>query len=91
MLRQLHAPYESRAVYKRSEFEIAAALRSHVAKNDWVIKNTKRDDTFDAIAKMISVIGAVVEREAASSDFRAINMDREFETTIKQTLEFLLT
>jgi len=39
---------------------------------------------------MISVFSAVIEREAASSHFRAVNTDREFETTIKQTLEFLL-
>jgi hypothetical protein len=32
----------------------------------------------------------LIEREAASSDFRAVNTDREFEATIKQTLEFLL-
>jgi 2-phosphoglycerate kinase len=78
-------------LYKRSEFEIAAGLRSHVAKNDWVIKNTEREDTFDAIAKMIGLFGVVIEREAASSDFRAVNTDREFETTIEQVLEFLLT
>lgn len=92
-LRRVIAPHtRARTVflYKRSELEIAAGLRSHVAKNDWVIKNTEKEETFDAIAKMISVFGALIEREAASSDFRAVNTDREFETTIKQTLEFLL-
>jgi 2-phosphoglycerate kinase len=94
-LRRVIAP-DTRAarivfLYKRSEFEIAAGLRSHVAKNDWVIKNTEREDTFDAIAKMIGLFGVVIEREAASSDFRAVNTDREFETTIEQALEFLLT
>ena len=78
-------------LFKRSEFEIAAGLRAHVAKNDWVIKNTERAETFDAIARMISCFGAVIEREAASSGFRAVNTDREFETTIMQTLQFLLT
>jgi hypothetical protein len=39
---------------------------------------------------MIGVFSAVIEREAASSGFRAINTDREFETTFKQSLEFLL-
>jgi 2-phosphoglycerate kinase len=86
-----HARARTVFLYKKGEFEIAASLRSHVAKNDWVIKNTEKEETFDAIAKMISVFGAVIEREAASSGFRAINTDREFETTIKQTLEFLLT
>ena len=30
---------------------------------------------------MISVFSAVIEREAASSHFRAVNRDRDFETT----------
>ena len=82
----------ARAVFlvKKSELEIAAGLRSHVAKNDWVIKHTVEEATFAAIAKMISVFGAVIEREAASSDFRAVNTDRDFDTTINQTLESLL-
>jgi 2-phosphoglycerate kinase len=93
-LRRVIAPHARARIvflYKRSEFEIAAGLRSHVAKNDWVIKNTEREGTFDAIARMISCFSAVIEREAASSDFRAVNTDREFEITIMRTLEFLLT
>jgi 2-phosphoglycerate kinase len=92
-LRRVIGPHaQARAVflYKKSEPEIAAGLRSHVAKNDWVIKNTENEETFEAIAKMIGVFGAIIEREAASSDFRAINMDRDFETRINQALEFLL-
>jgi 2-phosphoglycerate kinase len=85
-----HARVRAVFLYKKSELEIAAGLRSHVAKNDWVIKNTRKEETFEAIAKMISVFSAAIEREATSSHFRAVNTDRDFETTIKQTLEFLL-
>jgi 2-phosphoglycerate kinase len=85
------APARVVFLYKRSEYEISAGLRSHVAKDNWVIKNTERDETFDAIARMISCFSAIIEREAASSDFRAVNTDREFETTIEKTLEFMLT
>ena len=85
-----HARVRAVFLHKKSELEIAAGLRSHVAKNDWVIKNTRKEETFEAIAKMISVFSAVIEREATSSHFRAVNTDRDFETTIKQTLEFLL-
>jgi 2-phosphoglycerate kinase len=85
-----HAQVRAVFLYRKSELEIAAGLRSRVAKDDWVIKNTRKEETFEAIAKMISVFSAVIEREAASSHFRAVNTDRNFETTIEQTLELLL-
>ena len=78
-------------LYKLRELDIVSGLKSHTAKNDWVITNTQREDTFNAIGKMISCFGAVIEREAASNDFRAVNTDLDFHATIMQTVEFLLT
>ena len=66
-------------LFKKSELDIAAGLRSNVAKNDWVIKHTVKEETFGAIARMVSVFGAVIEREAAASGFQAVNTDRDFE------------
>lgn len=85
-------PDRMRAVflYKRSVADIAAALRSHVAENDWVRKNTKKQDTFDAIAKMISCFGATIERDAAVSGFPAVNTDQDFASTIDRTLASML-
>jgi 2-phosphoglycerate kinase len=77
-------------LYKLRELDIVSGLKSHTAKNDWVITNTEREDTFHAIAKMISCFGTVIEREAASNDFRAVNTDCDFHATIMQTVEFLL-
>jgi 2-phosphoglycerate kinase len=78
-------------LYKLRELDIVSGLKSHTAKNDWVIKNTEREETFSAIGKMISCFGAVIAREATLNDFRAVNTDVDFEATIMQTLEFLLT
>ena len=78
-------------LYKLRALDIVSGLKSHTAKNDWVITNTEREDTFNAIGKMISCFGAVIEREAASNDFRAVNTDLDFHATIMQTVEFLLT
>jgi 2-phosphoglycerate kinase len=78
-------------LYKLRELDIVAGLKSHTAKNDWVIKNTQRDGTFNAIGRMISGFGAVIEREATANGFRAVNTDADFDATIMQTLEFLLT
>ena len=78
-------------LYKLRALDIVSGLKSHTAKSDWVITNTEREDTFNAIGKMISCFGAVIEREAASNDFRAVNTDLDFHATIMQTVEFLLT
>lgn len=78
-------------LYKRHEAHIVSGLKSHTAKNDWVVQNTRQEETFNAIGKMISCFGAVIAREAASNDFRAVNTDVDFEATIIRTLESLLT
>jgi len=77
-------------LYKLRELDIVSGLKSHTAKNDWVITNTQKEDTFHAIGKMIGCFGAVIEREAATNDFRAVNTDVDFHGTILQMVEFLL-
>jgi len=77
-------------LYKLREADIVSGLKSHRAKNDWVVANTQRQETFIAIGKMISCFGAVTEHEAAANDFRAVNTDSDFQATIMQTVEFLL-
>ena len=68
-----------------------SGLKSHSAKNDWVVTNTHSEETFNAIGKMISCFGAVIEREATANGFRVVNTDADFDATIMQTLKFLLT
>ena len=77
-------------LYKLRELDIVSGLKSHTGKNDWVVNNTQREDTFTAIGKMISCFGAVIEREATANDFRAVNTDVDFEATIMRTVELLL-
>ena len=93
-LREIITPRDRARIvflYKRSAADIAASLKSHVAENDWVRKNTTREHTFDAIAAMIACFGAITEREATANDFRAVNTDQEFATTLDRTLEWLLS
>jgi 2-phosphoglycerate kinase len=78
-------------LYKLHEADILSGLKCHRAKNDWVVKNTKTEETFNAIGKMISCFGTVIEREATSNGFRAVSTDGDFEATMTRTLEFLLT
>jgi 2-phosphoglycerate kinase len=78
-------------LYKRSVADIAAGLMSHVAENDWVRKNTEKEDTFHAIARMISRFGALIERDATADGFRAVSTDQDFATTIDRTLASMVS
>jgi 2-phosphoglycerate kinase len=78
-------------LYKQREVDIMSGLKSHTAKNDWVVQNTKSEDTFNAIAKMISCFGSIIAREATLNDFRAVDTDVDFDVAITRTLELLLT
>jgi 2-phosphoglycerate kinase len=77
-------------LYKLRELDIVSGLKSHTAKNDWVITNTRREGTFNAISKMIGCFGAVIEREATANGFRAVDTDVDFQATIMQTAEHML-
>lgn len=78
-------------LYRRQAPNIVSGLKAHRGKNDWVINNTQREDTFEAIGKMISCFGAAIERETALHGFRAVSTDVDFDATIERTLESLLT
>jgi 2-phosphoglycerate kinase len=78
-------------LYKLNEVDIVSGLKSHTAKNDWVVQNTRSEETFNAIGKMISCFGSIIAREATLNDFRAVNTDIDFEASITRTLESLLT
>ena len=74
-------------LYKINVESIVSGLKANIAKNDWVIKNTKDEITFSAIAKMISYFGSYIEKEAKRYNFRSVNMDVDFEQKIEESLE----
>lgn len=69
-------------LYKADTDDILAGIKTNVAKNDWVIKNTKEENTFLAIAKMVSYFGDHIKMEAGKYNFDAINMDFDFKQKI---------
>ncbi len=74
---------------KTDERAIVSGLKSHRGKNDWVIKNTRAEGTFGAIASMIGSFGAVTARDASAYGFRAINTDVAFDATLAEAADFL--
>jgi 2-phosphoglycerate kinase len=76
-------------LYKSNVENIVSGIKANTAKIDWVLRNTKEESTFLAIAKMISYFGNYIEKEAKEYNFRSVNTDVDFEQKIKESLEFI--
>lgn len=76
-------------LYKTGIEKIISGLKANTAKVDWVLRNTKNEEIFVAIATMISRFGSHIEKEATRYDFRSVNTDTDFKRKIKESLEFL--
>jgi 2-phosphoglycerate kinase len=77
-------------LYKNNLENIVSGLKVSIARNDWVIKNTKDESTFLAIAKMMNHFGGYIEKQAKEYNFRSVNTDFNFEERIKESLESIL-
>lgn len=72
---------------KKNLENIVLGLKANIAKNDWVIKNTKNEETFLAIAKMVSEFSLYIEEQAKEYEFQSINTDFNFEQKLQAALE----
>jgi 2-phosphoglycerate kinase len=73
-------------LYKLDMENIVSGLKATTARNDWVIKNTKDESTFLAIAKMINHFGSYIEKEANEYNFRSVNTDFDFAEKIRESV-----
>ena len=69
-------------LYKRDVSKILNQLRTSQVRNDWVLKNTKEESTFLAIARMISLFGEHIQGEAEKYALNAVDTDDNFEEKI---------
>jgi len=70
-------------LYRQNVADILQSLKSSVAKNDWVINNTKQEATFLEIAKMISHFGYWFKDDATRFNFKVVDMNGDFSRKIK--------
>jgi hypothetical protein len=73
-------------LYKLDVPAIVTGLKAGTRHDDWVIKNTKREETFASIATMLAHFGNQVRADAGAASFEAINMDHEFTATLDAVL-----
>ncbi len=78
-------------LYKLDVENIVSGLKASTAANDWVIRNTKDESTFLAIAKMICHFGGYIEKEAKEYEFRSVNTDSDFERAVEDSAVSLST
>jgi len=74
-------------LYKSNVEHIISGLKANIAKIDWVLRNAKEENTFLAIARMISYFGSYIEKEAKQHSFRSINTEIDFKQKIEVSLE----
>jgi 2-phosphoglycerate kinase len=80
---------KARFLYKLDVEKIVSGLKASTVRNDWVVRNTKDESTFHAIAKMINRFSSYFEKETKKYDFRSLNMDSNFEQTIAEAVASL--
>jgi 2-phosphoglycerate kinase len=73
-------PKKIRSVFlvKKNESALVAGFIKNTAKSDWVLEKTKKNETLQKIAKMLSYFGGYTEREAAKYRLPFWCMDDNF-------------
>ncbi|MEX0877657.1 MAG: AAA family ATPase [Candidatus Spechtbacterales bacterium] len=64
---------------KYDEQKFIQDIHKSTTPNDWVIRKTKDESTYELIAKMVVGYSRYFEKEAKKYDFQIFNMDNDFE------------
>lgn len=86
--------------YGKKHFRVIFLIKSDTEKfikdvkksstpNDWILKKTKKHATFLKIAEMISYYGKYFETASKKDKFKSLNMDSNFEVSLKQAMQTL--
>jgi 2-phosphoglycerate kinase len=76
-------------LYKINVEAIAVGFKTNTSKSDWVMRNTRDEGTYQAIAKMISHFGQYIEAEGRQYGFHAVNTESGFNEKIGLSLNEL--
>ncbi len=87
--------------YGKENFRALFLIRKDVEKfvrdckksttpNDWILTNTKNEETYERIGTMVSEYGTYFQKEAEKYGFDVLNMDENFEEQIQKAVKLLL-
>lgn len=87
--------------YGAKHFRVLFLMKSDVEKfvrdvkksstpNDWILRKTKKEETFYKIAEMICYYGDFFSGEAKRNRYKVVNLDEGFELSLKKAVEILV-
>lgn len=71
--------------------EILTSIKQGSGRNDWVLRKTQQEVTFERIARMIALYSAAIRVDAQARGFPVIAMDEDFDRQIKHASDALLS
>ncbi|MDQ3245028.1 MAG: hypothetical protein M3P22_01625 [bacterium] len=74
---------------KHNEEKFIENIRKSTTQNDWIVRKTKEESTFDKIAHMISLYSKHVEKEAKKYNFKIISTDHDFKENMNESVSYL--
>lgn len=87
----LKHPWEVKGIFliKTNEDKFIANIKKSTTPNDWIIKRTKKEITYQKIAKMICDYSKIFEVEWKKYNFEVMNLDDNFEWGLEEAIEKL--
>lgn len=64
-------------------------VKKSATPNDWILRKTRKEETFYKITEMIRYYGKFFDREAKKYGFEILNMDDNFNNHVKKAIELL--
>lgn len=64
-------------------------LKKSTTPNDWILTNTKKEETLVKIAEMVKLYSAYFKREAKKHGFQHLDLSHDFESTLKKAVSVL--
>ena len=74
---------------KYDEQKFIQDIHKSTTPNDWILRKTKNEETFEKIAKMIAEYSHYFEEEAKKYHLNIINMDENFNEQIDKIVKYL--
>lgn len=76
-------------LYKKDVNKFVRDVRKSSTPNDWILRDTKKPETFQKIAEMVSYYGHFFIREASKYKFKTLCMDDDFGKQLNKAVKLL--
>lgn len=74
---------------KEDEQKILDGFSKNNSGFDWLVRNTKDEETLPRAARMVSVYGEFFKKEAEKYGFEVFNTETEFEEMLEKAIDYL--